>query len=827
MNTYPVLSVLPDVRKALEHNGIVLLQASPGAGKSTVLPLYLLDEPWLQGRKIIMLQPRRLAAKAVAHRLAEQLNEMPGEQVGYRIRLDTCVSPRTRLEVVTEGILSRMMQSDPGLEEAGLLIFDEFHERSIHADVALALALHVRELLRPDLRILIMSATLPADTLLGPLNNPPVIQTPDRNFPVEIVYDLLQNQEPVWQRTASAVRKAIVEHGGDILAFLPGTREIMQTAAILEDAGLSAIIYPLYGELPVHRQQQALLPDKQGRRKVVLATNMAETSLTIEGVRVVVDSGLVRQPVYDPRSGLTRLETQRITRDSADQRAGRAGRTAPGVCYRLWTKATHGQLKPERKPEIEEADLSAVLLLTLDWGIKDIYELPWITPPPAGAVAQSLELLRSLGAIDEKGLTARGRKMASLPAHPRIAHLLTMDFSSGSQAALAADIAALLEERDILRGSTETDFTLRVEALRRFRNNKSSVDEHSPVQRVVRLAAQWRKALGVKEDNGTVNGRDVGYLLLQAYPDRIACRLQPGSTRYRLRSGRLVYLGERDSLTANKWIVVADAEAGAAEGRVFLATGVAEDDLYEMAEVTEITRWDDEREMIVAVRENRIGTLVLSSTQLVGIPEEQRIKVLCNVIREKGLKWVGWNEEHDHWCNRVMSLKKWRPDENWPEVAMPVLMDKLEIWLAPFLTNMYRKEDFKHLELTNVLSTLIPFDLIQNFERLAPERLKVPSGSRIKLHYKPDGSAPHVEVRLQECFGLMQTPTVNEGRVPVVLHLLSPGFKPVQVTRDLHSFWRNTYPSVRKELMRRYPRHAWPENPESAQPVRGVVRRRQ
>lgn len=822
---YPVLSVLQDVRKALDHKGIVLLQASPGAGKSTVLPLHLMNESWLMGRKIIMLQPRRLAAKAIAHRLAEQRKEVPGELVGYRIRLDTCVSAHTRLEVVTEGILTRMMQSDPGLEDVGLLIFDEFHERSIHADVALAFALQIRQLLRPDLRILIMSATLPAEALLKPLDNPPVIQTPVRSFPVEVIYDIRQSNEPVWQRAASAVRKALVEHAGDILVFLPGSREIIRTAEILEQS-VSAAICPLYGELPMHLQQRAILPDKQGRRKVVLATNIAETSLTIEGVRVVIDSGLVRQPIYDPRSGLTRLETQRITHDSAEQRAGRAGRTAPGICYRLWTKATHDQLKSERRPEITEADLSSVLLLTLDWGAKNIYELPWITPPSSGAVAQAMSLLEVLGAVDKNGLTPRGRKMASLSAHPRLAHLLTMDFASPQQAALAADIAALIEERDIIRESTEADIVLRIEALRRFRSAKQAPQESSLIQRVIRLAAQWRMMLGVEEDNTPVSTRDAGYLLLQAYPDRVACRLGPVSSRYRLRTGRIVCLQETDPLTVNRWIVAAHAEAGSNEGRVFLAAGIEERDLSDLAVTSEIVRWDDEREMIAAVREQRIGALLLDSTPVAGIASEQRVQVLCEIIREKGLRWLGWHEEHDQWCNRVMSLKKWRPGEDWPDVSMPVLLNKLERWLSPFLIHVYRKEDFKQVELKDALNTLLPTDLVQLFERLAPERLSVPSGSRIRIYYQSDGSAPHVEVRLQECFGLMQTPTVNDGRTPVVLHLLSPGFKPVQVTQDLQSFWRNTYPAVRRELMRRYPRHAWPEDPETAQPVKGVVRKR-
>lgn len=821
---YPVQSVIPDVCQALLHQGIALLQASPGAGKSTILPLHLMNESWLNGRKIIMMQPRRLAARSVAQRLAEQLQEDPGGQVGYRIRLDTCVSSRTRIEVVTEGILSRMMQSDPALEEAGLLIFDEFHERNIHADVALALALQVRQLLRPDLRILIMSATLPAETLIKSLNNIQVIRTSDRLFPVEIIYDEQQNNEPVWERAAVAVRKALREHEGDILVFLPGAREIVRTRQMLEQGATPALVVPLHGELPVSHQQSAILPDRLGRRKVVLATNIAETSLTIEGIRVVIDSGWMRKAVYDPRSGLTRLVTQRITLDSAGQRAGRAGRTAPGVCYRLWTKATHDQLKPERKPEIEEADLSAVVLMALNWGVKDIYELPWITPPPQAAVSQAYDLLEVLGAVQNRKITERGKKMASLPAHPRIAHLLTMNFLSDNQAALAADISALLEERDILRESSETDLTLRVEMLRRFRAGKSGIVDYSLIQRIVRLSAQWRAFLGVDEDNGPINSNEVGYLLLQAYPDRVACQIKPGSSRYRLRTGRVVYVEDSDALSVHRWIVAAHADAGAQEGKIFLAAPINDFDLVEIAHELDTVYWDEVRQMIVGLREQRIGSLVLNAVPLHDIPLAQRLQVLCSEIRNRGLQWLGWDDEHDQWCNRVMSLRRWRPEEAWPDVSMETLIKQLECWLAPFLTDIYRREDFKRISIADALQTLIPLHLQQSLNRLAPQRLEVPSGSRIAIRYKSDGSEPHMEVRLQECFGLMQTPTVNNGHTPVVMHLLSPGYKPVQVTQDLPSFWRNTYPIVRKELMRRYPKHAWPENPEKAQAVRGVLR---
>ncbi len=823
-NSFPVLSVLDQLRQALNDKGLVLLLAAPGAGKSTVLPLHLLPEhrPW-QG-KIVMMQPRRVAARAVAQRLAEQLGEEPGGTVGYRMRLETCVSVRTQIEVVTEGVLARMIQADPTLDGVGLLIFDEFHERSLHADTALAVALQVRQLLRPDVRVLIMSATLPAASLLEPLGYPPVIETPARTFPVHIVYDSQPATEPVWQKVAAATVAALREHEGDLLAFLPGAREIKRTQELLERAGLPIVIHPLYGELPLEQQHVALLPDRHGRRKVVLATNIAETSLTIEGVRVVVDSGLVRNAVFDARTGLPSLQTQRITLDAAEQRAGRAGRTAPGVCYRLWTMATHHQLKPVRKPEIEEADLSAVVLLALRWGVKDVYELPWITPPPVGAVAQALQLLNILGAVDDNGLTDRGKKMSEIPAHPRLAHLLTIRFDSLQQAALAADVAALLDERDILRNHPHTDFVLRVEALRRYRKDSPALTVPAEIQRVLRLAAQWRKWLNVAEDNEAVSARQVGYLLLQAYPDRLAAQIGVQSARYRLRSGRVVYLDNHDPLTNNKWIVAAHADAGVAEGRIYLAAAVAEDDLKDLATLQTVIRWDEQRGMITVLNEYRIGSLVLKTEPARQPAVSQTAAVLFEVIRQKGLSWIGWTEEHQQWCNRVLSLRTWRPDEAWPEVHPDRLLNRLNEWLAPFIRGIYRKEDFRNLPLKEALTALIPFDLQHKLDQLAPERLKVPSGSWIKIFYKPDGQLPHVEVRLQECFGLMQTPTVNHGKTPVVLHLLSPGFKPVQITQDLPGFWRSTYPAVRRELMRRYPKHAWPEDPLTALPVKGAAR---
>lgn len=819
---YPVQEILPELKEKLAANNRLILQAPPGAGKSTIVPLALMDELWLQGKKIIMLEPRRLAARSVAMRMAFLLEEEIGKRVGYRVRFENKVSNQTCIEVVTEGILTRMIQRDSALEDVGLVIFDEFHERSLQADLALALCLQSQHILRDDLRILIMSATLYEKGLSDKLKAP-VVSSQGKQYPVEVRYlgDLKDVHVSVF--IAKAIKKALAEEEGDVLAFLPGTGEIRRTDELLEQENLPAILFPLYGDLPFAKQQEAILPDKQGRRKVVLATSIAETSLTIEGIRVVIDSGLSRVPKFDPRSGLTRLETVRVTQDAADQRTGRAGRLAPGVCYRLWSEATQRNLQPNRKPEVLEADLSSLVLELAAWGINDVSSLTWITAPPAGAVSQAKELLTSLGALEDGRVTKHGKAMAELPTHPRIAHMLV---SHTQSSALAADVAALLEERDPLNTSGSADLTLRLESLRKWRNKEYVQADRNVLERIERLAQSWRKVFSVSIENDMVSDCEVGKLLALAYPDRIAKRVEKHSERYKLMNGRVARLPSHDPLMHAEWLVVAQLDAGSGEGKIFMAAPVHEEDLIPQASAVQQVRWNAERGVVEGVEELKIGNLVLAQKKLAIVPEDQRIQVLCTVIQESGIGMLGFSEAVRELQARVGSLKSWRSKEDWPDLSDDYLVQHVHDWLPPFLQHVNSLNELQKLDWYSILMTLIPWDLQRRLDELAPARLEVPSGSMTKIQYATDGSSPVMEVRLQECFGLLETPTVNEGRAKILMHLLSPGFKPVQVTQDLKSFWSTTYHEVKKELKRRYPKHAWPDDPFTAKAVRGVVRRK-
>lgn len=824
--SYPILDVIPEVKTALQTNPVVILQAPPGAGKSTILPLHLLDEPWLQGKKMIMLEPRRLAARSVSQRMASVLGEETGKTVGYRIRFENVVSDNTRIEVVTEGILTRMIQSDNTLSQVGLLLFDEFHERSLAADLALALSLQVQGIVREDLRVLIMSATIDTGNLSSLLGNAAVITSSGKLHPVTILYNKEQDNAPVAMKTARAAVKALREQPGDILVFLPGAGEIKRTKELLETENTGSLIYPLYGDLPFNKQQEAIMPDPPGVRKIVLATSIAETSLTIEGITTVIDSGLSRVPRFDPRSALTRLETIPVTKDAADQRAGRAGRLGPGTCYRLWTEGKHRHLIAQRSPEILEADLAPMMLELANWGVENITELTWITHPPTGAVQQATELLKQLGALKDNKITERGKQMVRLPIHPRLAHMLIEASGSHRLLALATDIAALLEERDPLqKESSGADLTLRVELLRKWRDGSRSFSSHAGLERIERLAANWRKLFKIKVSNEVVSDEETGLLLAAAYPERIAQQVSKNGDRYRLANGRTARLPAHDPLISHNWLVVAHLDAGDREGKIFLTAPVRKQDLNQLAVEEETVRWDDERGMIVASREKRVGNLVLESAPLMEVPYEKRVAVLCDVIRSKGLKMIGWGEEEERWQARVMSLRKWRPQESWPDVSDEHLLATLEEWLSPFLIGVSKRADIQRMDKGAVIASLLPWDLHTSLDELAPVRLKVPSGSAIKIIYFQDGRPPVMEVRLQEVFGMLETPQVNEGRTAIMMHLLSPGFRPVQITKDLKSFWQNTYHDIRKELRMRYPKHSWPEDPWTATAVRGVKRK--
>jgi ATP-dependent helicase HrpB len=821
---YPVFDIVASLKEKLSTNSVVILQAPPGAGKSTILPLQLLDEPWLQGKKIIMLEPRRLAAKSVAERMADLLNENAGERIGYSVRFDSKTSSKTKVEVVTEGILTRMIQSDNTLEEVGLLIFDEFHERSLHADLALALSLQMQQVLRDDLRILIMSATLDSDNLSSILGNAPIVTSSGRQYPVTIHYTS-EEDGPIVARMVNAMRRAIRDDEGDVLAFLPGAGEIKRAEEmLLADDYFSGIsIHPLFGDLPFKQQQQAILPRTDDGRKIVLATSIAETSLTIEGVRVVIDAGLARVPRFDPRSGLTRLETIRVTRDAADQRAGRAGRLGPGVCYRLWSSSTQSALAAQRKPEILEADLAPLMLELYAWGVKDPKELTWITLPTMGAVAQAKELLAQLEAITPQGITARGKQMLGLPTHPRIAHLLLE--ASSAEKSLATDIAALIEEKDPLMKESGADLALRLEALRKWRGGQKFYADRMTLERIEKVAHQWRRLLKTEASNNMVADTAIGKLLVAAYPERIARQQEKHSERFKLANGRVVKLPPHDPLMRESWLCVAQLDAGAGEGKIFMAAAVAEKDLNSLAYEANSVSWDDERGLLVSAVEKRVGNLLLSTKSPGTVTDDDRVRVLCDAIRKHGLKMIGWGEAHVELQARMLTIKAWRKDEPWPDVSEQSLLATLEDWLAPFLTSISRRADLEKLDLNTILKSMIPWDLQNKFDTLVPPRIEVPSGSMIRLQYFSDARSPIIEVRLQEMFGLTETPAINEGRHKVLIHLLSPGYKPVQVTQDLKSFWQTTYHEVRKELRMRYPRHHWPEDPWTAEAVRGAKRR--
>lgn len=818
---YPVLDIIPSLKEKLLSHTTVILQAPPGAGKSTVLPLQLLNEPWLENKKIIMLEPRRLAARSVAMRMASLLEEEAGETIGYRVRFENKVSNKTRIEVVTESILTRMIQADNALEGVGLVIFDEFHERSLQADLALALTQQVQNLVRDDLRILIMSATLDGEKISERLGNAPILTSEGRQYPVNIIHVPAEKDDKLSSSVTQTILKALREQKGDLLVFLPGAGEINRVEQQLTEANVSAVVTPLYGDLPFKKQQEAILPDANGARKIVLATSIAETSLTIEGITTVIDSGYARVPKFDPRSGLTRLETIRVTKDAADQRAGRAGRLGPGVCYRLWSAATDRMLQPSRQPEILEADLTTLVLELAQWGIQKIDELNWITLPPVGAIGQATTLLHELEALEENKITARGREILKLPTHPRFAHMLLVSENK----ALAADVASILEERDPLPKESGSDLTLRVEVLRKWRSGERVQAERSVLERTERLALAWRKSFNVAVDNTPCADEDVGRLILEAYPERIARQLEKQGVRYKLANGRNASLPQHDPLTREEWLAIAHLDAGMKEGKIFLAAPVDKEYLLARSDEQEVVKWDSERGMIIAQLEHRIGNVTIASKPSQKISDELRIKILCEAVREEGLKLLNWTDTNTQWQARVLSLLRWREAESWPDVSEAALLDTTEEWLAPFLGSSNKHYDLQRLDVQPMLDAILSWDQQQVLSKLAPTKLQVPSGSQISVQYFKDGAPPVMEVRLQEMFGLPETPVINDGKTKILLHLLSPGYKPVQVTQDLKSFWHTTYHEVRKELRMRYPKHHWPEDPWTAEAVRGIKRK--
>ena len=887
----PASQIAVGVNEALHTNSSLVVTAPPGAGKSTLLPLTILSSLG-EGEKILMLEPRRLAARQIAERMAQMLGEQVGETIGYRVRFESRVSKRTRIEVLTEGILTRMIVDDATLDGVSVVIFDEFHERSINSDLALALTRQAQQIIRPDLKVVIMSATIDASNICAALQAP-LIESEGRMFPVELHYaDEDTDPRDIAAAAASTTIEAYKKYEGDILVFLPGQAEIEQcyellsksqhfTASPSQPINTSThqhfttstsqpttttphhlTIHPLYGNLSPEDQRRAIAPSAPGERKIVIATPIAETSITIEGVRVVIDAGLCRQVVFDARTGLSHLETVRISMDMATQRMGRAGRVAEGVCYRLWTKASEHLMAEQRKPEIEEADLAPMLLDTAAFGESDAEALPWLTMPPRAGVFKAKELLTALGAIDENGnITSIGKRMATLPCHPRIARMilattnlttstpqgvhlsplgfcrlpeqevhqqhLTTSTSHHTNTSLACDIAALLEEKDPLSETGGTDLTLRLSALRAARRKK----QLGKWQRIAKIAAEYRRMAHTDEDNRDPAPTEVGLLVAYAYPERIAHSTN-SIGGYRLASGANVQLDAADQQSAHSWLAIASLySATGTTGRVFLAAPIAPDDLEkEFVKEVDNIAWDTKQGCVVMQREQRIGKLILSQKPIHDADKERLKGIVCEAMKKDGLTMMAWSEKAvEQVQRRVAQVAAWHPEMALPDVSTEHLLSTAADWLPFYLEEGGRVktsvQELRKLNLADIIWNILPYEAQLEVDRLAPTHIEVPTGSHIRIDYRSGAEAPVLSVRLQECFGMERTPCVDDGRQPLLMELLSPGFKPVQLTQDLASFWQGTYFEVRKELRRRYPKHYWPENPLEAEAVRGVKRK--
>ena len=802
----PVDAVLPELLDALEEHGTAVLQAPTGSGKTTRVPAALLGAGWRRARRIVMLEPRRLAARSAARFMAGQLGEQVGQTVGYRTRLDTRVSGHTRIEVVTEGILTRILQSDPELSDYAAVIFDEFHERSLQADLGLALVRESRQALREDLRVVVMSATLDTARVSALLDDCPVIVAGGRSYPVDVHYRPGVRQRPMEAQTASVVLEALDNEPGSVLVFLPGMREMRRVAERLEGRlPDDAKLHLLHGQLGPTEQDEAIRPAAPGQRKVVLASAIAESSLTIEGIRVVVDAGWQRQARFDPNSGMTRLVTERVSKASAEQRRGRAGRLEPGCCYRLWTEAEQARLQPHTAPEILSADLAPLVLELAQWGVADPGELDWLDPPPAAACDQAVELLQSLQALDEAGrITGNGRAMLTFGVHPRLAHMVLAGRRLGL-ARTAAELAALLGERDI-GGFDETDISLRLARLRRAGPRAGGLPGR------ISKAAD-RLADGQQDRADSAVG--IGALLATAWPDRVGQARGGQRGRFLLSNGRGAFVDGADPLAGSEFIVACDLDGQAREARIYLAAAVSRNELETVLEhrirERETADWDERRGTVVARRERRLGALVLESIELDRPGPEALQAGLLDAVRRKGLDSLPWTPAARQFQARVALLRSLWP-EDWPALDDDTLTETLDDWLAPWLAGMTRWRDLAALDLVAVLSSRLGHDRSRKLEELAPARFSLPTGRRARLDYRTE-NPPTLRVKLQAMFGCRRTPTVAGGRVPIQLHLLSPADRPLAVTADLASFWKNAYPQVRKDMRGRYPKHDWPENP--------------
>ena len=828
----PVREILEDVVACLGRESRLVVQAPPGAGKTTILPLALMDSGLAGDGRILILEPRRLAARAAAHRMADLLGEEVGRTVGYRVRLESRISHDSRIEVVTEGILTRYLQEDPALEGVSMILFDEFHERSLDADLGLALALDCQDGLREDLKIIVMSATLDGDRVAALMDGAPVITSEGRSFPVEMRYLERDPQDRIEGLMASKIREILGREQGSVLAFLPGAGEIRRLADQLAETVQddNVLICPLFGMMNNEDQDRAIQPAPKGKRKIVLATSIAETSLTIEGIRIVVDSGLMRLPRYDVSSGMSGLETRRVSRAAADQRAGRAGRLEPGICYRMWSEPAHRSLVPFSPPEIAQADLAPLLLQLACWGVTDPSSLRWLDPPETAPLSDARDLLSQLDALDGQGhATAHGRRMAGLGMHPRLSHMV-LAAKERDFGATAVWLAALLEERDILRGS-DSDVGNRLELLAEAASGNKSVlqargVDRAGVNRILRQAKIWLRELGLGRDERPERS-DAGLCLALAYPDRIAANRQrnaPARQRkglFLLAGGRGATLPVEDPLSVEDYLAVASLARGDRDARIFLAAPISLTEIEGVfaSEITEqeTVVWEEASGTVQARRQRKLYNLVLAERPLTDISPELVQQALLDYVRRSGTDSLPWDKRSLHLRDRVNFIRRHMPEVDLPDLTEEGLLATVEGWLAPWLNDARRRDDLKKLNMAEIISAYVGWQGTQEVDRLAPEKIAMPGGSSIAPDYSQD--PPVLAVKLQEMFGVTETPRVLDGRVPLLIHLLSPAGRPLQVTQDLAGFWSGAYVAVRKDMRGRYPKHPWPEDPLTAVPT--------